>query len=59
MPGCTHVVLEMLPVDQTVNVIEESGGPVSGDSMWLGDAMALFVRDPDHDVIELRESKLD
>ena len=59
MSGCTHVVLEMLPVDQTVNVIEESGGLVSGDSMWLGDAMTLFVRDLDHDVIELRESKLD
>ncbi len=50
------MALEISSVDQTVKALEESGIPISGGLMRLGDGMALFIRDPDRNVIELRET---
>lgn len=55
-PGYTHVALEISSIDQTVKALEESGIPISSGPMRLGDGMALFIRDPDRNVIELRET---
>jgi catechol 2,3-dioxygenase-like lactoylglutathione lyase family enzyme len=52
-PGYTHVALSS--IDQTVEALEASRIPISGGPMRLGDSVALFVRDPDRNVIELRE----
>ena len=55
-PGYTHVALEIASYQDVVaycaaNAIEVSGGPVD-----LGDGVSLFIRDPDRNVIELREN---
>lgn len=55
-PGYTHVALEISSIDQTVKALEESGIPTSGGPMRFGDGMALFIRDPDRNVIELRKT---
>jgi lactoylglutathione lyase len=55
-PGYTHVALEISSIDQTVKALEDSGIPISGGPMRLGDGMSLFIRDPDRNVIELRET---
>ena len=54
--GYTHIALEITSYQDAVaycaaNAIEVSGGPVD-----LGDGVSLFVRDPDRNVIELREN---
>ena len=55
-PGYTHVALEISSIDQTVKALEESRIPTSGGPMRFGDGMALFIRDPDRNVIELRKT---
>lgn len=55
-PGYTHVALEIGSYEDALdycsaNRIEVSGGPVD-----LGDGVSLFVRDPDRNVIELRQN---
>jgi lactoylglutathione lyase len=55
-PGYTHVALEISSIDQPVKALEESGIPTSGGPMRFGDGMALFIRDPDRNVIELRKT---
>ncbi|MDH3669770.1 MAG: VOC family protein [Gammaproteobacteria bacterium] len=55
-PGYTHVALEISSIDQTVKALEDSGIPISGGPMRLGEGMSLFIRDPDRNVIELRET---
>lgn len=54
--GYTHVALEIGSIDQTVKTLEESGIPISSGPMRLGDGVALFIRDPDRNVIELRQT---
>ena len=55
-PGYTHMALEIVSIDQTVKALEKGGIAISGGPVRLGDSMALFIRDPDRNVIELRES---
>lgn len=55
-PGYTHIALEVASYQDVLtyceaNVIQVSGGPVD-----LGDGVSLFLRDPDRNVIELREN---
>ncbi len=52
--GYTHVALRVASMDQTVRVLGELGIPITEGPKLLGGALALFVRDPDRNVIELR-----
>lgn len=55
-PGYTHVALEISSFQEVIDYcavhkIDISSGPVD-----LGDGVSLFIRDPDRNVIELREN---
>lgn len=53
--GYTHVALSVGNMDATINSLSELGIAVSDGPVKLGGALSLFVRDPDRNVIELRE----
>jgi lactoylglutathione lyase len=55
-PGYTHVALAVSSIDDTVAELSRLGIAISGGPMKLGDGISLFVRDPDRNVIELRET---
>jgi lactoylglutathione lyase len=54
-PGYTHVALGVASIDETVLELGRLGIAISGGPMALGGRRSLFVRDPDRNVIELRE----
>ena len=54
--GYTHVALEVSSYEDVVDYCVANGIEVSGGPVDLGDGVSLFVRDPDRNVIELRES---
>ncbi|HVJ14127.1 MAG TPA: VOC family protein [Polyangiaceae bacterium] len=55
-PGYTHMALQVSSsIDDLVAKLGELGIAISGGPLRLGEGMALFVRDPDGNVIELRE----
>lgn len=55
-PGYTHVALQISPIDETVRLLEENGITITGGPVKLGDGVSLFIRDPDRNVIELRQT---
>ena len=53
--GYTHVALRVVSLDETVRALGELGVPISDGPVHLGGQRSLFVRDPDRNVVELRE----
>ena len=51
-PGITHVALTVASLDATKAFLNEAGIEISG-SFSFGDMSAVFIRDPDRNVIEL------
>jgi lactoylglutathione lyase len=56
-PGYTHVALRVRSIEETVANLERAGIPLSGAPVKLGAGLSLFIRDPDRNVIELRQEK--
>jgi lactoylglutathione lyase len=54
-PGYTHVALRVRSIEETVTNLEREGIPISGGPVQLGPGTSLFIRDPDRNVIELRQ----
>lgn len=52
-PGYTHVALQVPDIDSTRKALEENGIAISGERPHEGKIVALFIRDPDRNVIEL------
>ncbi len=55
-PGYTHVALGVTSIDETVAALGRLGIAITGGPVDLGGRRSLFVRDPDRNVIELREA---
>ncbi|MDA0262357.1 MAG: VOC family protein [Proteobacteria bacterium] len=55
-PGFTHVALEIASYQEVLDYCTENGIEVSGGPVDLGDGVSLFIRDPDRNVIELRQN---
>jgi lactoylglutathione lyase len=55
-PGYTHMALGVASIDETVAELGRLGVAITGGPTKLGDRRSLFVRDPDRNVVELRET---
>lgn len=53
--GYTHVALDVASIDDTVAALDDLGIAISDGPLKLGAGYSLFVRDPDANVIELRQ----
>ena len=53
--GYTHVALRVASLDDTMRALGSLEIPISDGPVHLGGRRSLFVRDPDRNVIELRE----
>jgi lactoylglutathione lyase len=56
-PGYTHVALRVRSITETIANLERAGIALSGGPTRLGPGTSLFIRDPDRNVIELREEE--
>lgn len=57
-PGYTHVAFDVESIDTTLAALAAADIAVSGGPERLGDGLSLFIRDPDRNVIELRQTGL-
>ena len=55
--GYTHVAFAVDSIEETVRKLGELGIAISGGPERLGPGISLFVRDPDRNVIELRQER--
>jgi lactoylglutathione lyase len=55
--GYTHVAFAVDSIDETVRKLGELGIAISGGPERLGPGISLFVRDPDRNVLELRQER--
>jgi lactoylglutathione lyase len=55
--GYTHVAFAVDSIDATVRRLGELGIAISGEPERLGPGISMFVRDPDRNVIELRQER--
>ena len=53
--GYTHVALTVADLVQVQAALEAEGIELSGGPVRLGEGTSLFIRDPDRNVIELRQ----
>lgn len=51
-PGITHVALTVSSIDHAKSFVDENGIAITG-SFSFGNMSAIFIRDPDRNVIEL------
>ena len=54
-PGYTHMALEVPSYADAIAHFEANGFAISGGPVNLGQGVSIFVRDPDRNVIELRQ----
>lgn len=55
-PGYTHFALNVTDLDAVISQLVEAGIALSG-RLDFGDAQAVFIRDPDLNVIEFHQPK--
>ena len=54
-PGYTHVSFRVASVQETVRLLARHGIPIAEGPIDLGGEIAVFIRDPDRNVVELAE----
>lgn len=54
-PGYTHVALRVASIEEAEKQLKEWGIPITEGPRRLGPGVSLFVRDPDANVLELRQ----
>ncbi len=54
-PGYTHVSFRVASMEETVRRLATDGIPIAEGPVDLGGEIAVFIRDPDRNVIELAE----
>jgi lactoylglutathione lyase len=55
VPGITHVALRVASIEAAERWVREAGVTITEGPKQLGDGISLFFRDPDANVIELRQ----
>ena len=56
-PGYTHIALRVRSVAEAEKNLKEWGVPITEGPVRLGPGVSVFVRDPDANVLELREDQ--